>query len=269
MNRLARFLTPVLTGLALSASALVGPVQASAATIPVNEVQTIDVTTPTVWSVRGAELGFTGYRRHCSSVNPANVTYSGAGATLKLTKEYSKTNIAKAKAAGCPSKLVKKKKVYQSIAVDTEDSIRIRSGRVEAKVKFSSITGVNAAVWLQSANGGPEIDMIESYGNRITNVYHTRTSSGGTKEHKVYNKKMSKSWYKKWHTFAVEFDSNTIRFYVDGKLTSRGSGLALPPSAEYFLVMSVGAADWQLKSKTPHKTPAAMTVQSIKVTATS
>ena len=125
---------------------------------------------------------------------------------------------------------------------------------------------MHGGIWLQS-DGGSEIDFIESYGygKAITSVVHTRYSTGKTKENKLYKKSMKKSWFSKYHVFAVTWDTAKVTFRIDGKVVKTKK---LKTQGNYFLVMSLLSSDWEL-NKMKSKPSGKMEVDWIKAWATS
>jgi len=260
MTRLVRYLTPGVAALAMSSALLVAPAAPASAAL---------ITAPTVvstWAQR-LEAGYNAYQRHCSAPKAANTSVVGAKLTLQIKKQTSAAEKAAAQAAGCNKKLVKAGRVYSNAMVSTQNLWTVKAGVttptvVEAKIKFAAAKGMHGGVWLQSL-GGPEIDMIESYGTRITHVHHY---GGTTKNYGYKSIKKKSSWYKKAHTFRVEFTTSQIKYYIDGKLTNKASA-SLPADTEYFLVASLLSSDWEVKKiKNSKLSKSKMTVYSVSVT---
>jgi len=197
--------------------------------------------------------------RNCSAPWASNSVVSGGAVKLSMTVEKEAANIAAAREAGCSSK--KQKTIYRNAMLTTEGLFSLKTGAVSARIKFPKQRGVHGGIWLQS-HGGPEIDMIESYGlgKGFTNVYHLNG-----KEYKVYKKSPKSSWFKAYHVFSVEWNSSQVVFRVDGNITKTVKKNLT--GTDYFLVMSQLSSDWELnKAK---KTTATMTVDWVKVWATS
>ncbi|MFZ0530974.1 MAG: family 16 glycosylhydrolase, partial [Propionicimonas sp.] len=134
---------------------------------------------------------------------------------------------------------------------------------VEARIKFPRAKGMHGGVWIQSG-GGPEIDMIESYGTRVTHVYHLK----GASDQRGY-KSMTKSaaWYKKAHTFKVAFTTSKITYYIDGKVTKKVTKAKLPASTHYFVVASLLSSDWEVSRINNATLPSSkMIVEWVKIT---
>ena len=52
----------------------------------------------------------------------------------------------------------------------------------------------------------------------------------------------SKSWWSKWHTVSVSFDTSTITFHLDGVKTRQLKGMT---AADYSLMVSLLSSDWE------------------------
>lgn len=193
--------------------------------------------------------GFDAYGRNCAAPIESNAVMGGGFATLKLTRG-SADDIALAKAAGCNTK---KYSVYRSGMVSTEGAFTMKTGILAAKVKFPLVRGLHNGVWLRSS-GSPssEIDMVEAYGypkgRGITHAWHYygANNSRAIKEYKKLGGK-SKSWWKAWHVYSVEFTPSKLVFRIDGTVTktvSRGSKYYPPADSEYFLAMTALASEF-------------------------
>mgnify|MGYP002585837656 CR=1 FL=1 len=170
-----------------------------------------------------------------------------AAAVKKATTAYNKTVSAlkavEAKLTPCPNG------VYDNAMISTEGTYSVSAGTVVARVKFAPGQGSHAGLWLQ-APGGDEIDIIEAYGHGrgVTNVIHRRVGSTLRKEPAVDKDAYvaaktvaSSSWWSKWHTVAVTFDSGKISFYLDGVRTRQLKGMA----GDFALIVSQLSSDWE------------------------
>ncbi|MFZ0530829.1 MAG: hypothetical protein WAL91_09855, partial [Propionicimonas sp.] len=133
----------------------------------------------TTWEQR-LHARYGAYQRQCSAPKAANSVVAGQQVTLVVEKQTDRNEIAAARAAGCRSALLKKGRVYSNAMVSTENQPTgmLRAGRVtptivETRVKFPNAEGLLGSVWIQSEEArGPEIDLIESYGTRVTHTHH-------------------------------------------------------------------------------------------------
>lgn len=269
MKRSVKALISGLAGAALAASLLVAPAAPAVAKAPKNlPYPTTEPTRTWTWDngwesdwVDRDYIGFTAGGRKCSSPTASQHTVSGGKLVLKVSKEADASVIAAqkaecikslkakgqskaTKALGTKFQKGKASPMYRNAMLFTQGNFSMQTGTVAAKVKFPKDRGMHGGVWLQSV-GGSEIDFIESYGygKAVTSVVHTRYSNGKTKENKLYKKSQKKSWFDKFHEFAVTWDTSTVTFRIDGKVVKTK---ALKTSGDYFLVMSLLSSDWEL-----------------------
>jgi beta-glucanase (GH16 family) len=110
---------------------------------------------------------------------------------------------------------------YTSARMKTQGLKTFRFGRIEARMKLPNFMGAWPAFWMLGANlpqvGWPasgEIDIMEHVNaeNRVYGTIHWQDASnryasyGGNTATTVTD----------WHVYAVEWDTNAIRWYVDG-----------------------------------------------------
>ncbi|MFZ0530851.1 MAG: family 16 glycosylhydrolase, partial [Propionicimonas sp.] len=217
--------------LVLSSSLLISPVPADAV------VSAGTTTTVTTWQQR-LHAKYQAYRRHCSAPKAANSIVSGPQVTLLIAKQTDPGEIAAAAAAGCDGSLISQGRVYSNAMVSTEDQPAgmMTAGTttptvVETRIKFPSAKGMHGGVWIQSeGNRGPEIDLVESYGTRVTHVHHV---TGASDQRGYKSLKKSATWYKKEHTFRVEFTTAKIVYSIDGKVTNTVTNANLPADMRY------------------------------------
>jgi beta-glucanase (GH16 family) len=116
---------------------------------------------------------------------------------------------------------------YTSGRIITRGLFEVMHGRVEARMKLPWGQGLWSAFWLLGANidevSWPqcgEIDIMEYRGqeqSRIHGSVHGPDYSAGdavTKKFDLYNDRFDTDF----HIFAVEWDSEEIRFYVDNQI---------------------------------------------------
>ena len=248
-TRRLKTIVPAVLGLALASSLLVAPAAPATAAAPTvltaGTSKTIDS-----WQQR-LHAKYKAYRRHCSAPKAANSTISGENVTLVIKKQKNKTEIARAKAAGCSKSLIAKGRVYSNAMVSTENQAgaMIKAGQtkptiVEARIKFPRAKGMHGGVWIQSeGNRGPEIDLIESYGTRVTHVHHRF----GPRDLRGYKSlKRSASWYQQEHTFKVAFTTSAIVYSIDGVVTNTLLNPGIPAETHFFLVASLLSSDRDL-----------------------
>lgn len=110
---------------------------------------------------------------------------------------------------------------YTSARMKTQGIRNFRYGRIEARMRLPSFMGAWPAFWMLGANlpqvGWPdsgEIDVMEHINNedRTYGTIHWRDHNG------IYAQYGGNTaiGVTDWHVYAVEWDANAIRWYVDG-----------------------------------------------------
>lgn len=120
--------------------------------------------------------------------------------------------------------------LYTSAKIKTQDKVSILPGRVEARIKLPTGQGLWPAFWMLGENigrvGWPacgELDILENKGSQPTmtsSAVHGPGYSGNTPFAHVTTGTPTE-----FHIYAVEWDSQSIRYYVDNALhftVSRG-----------------------------------------------
>lgn len=203
--------------------------------------------------------------RWCSAPRNANATVSQSLASLTMSKPNLSASrkaqivadakaaqkAAKVKAVGCPHG------IFDNARVSTEGNFSMQSGIIAAKVKFPKAQGMHGGIWVRTApEGGSELDMVEAFGLRkgIQNVVHIGVRD--TKGANVYETKESKkwvakstvnksSWWDKYHVFSMEWNTTTVTFRLDGKITKVEKPKIGIPAEDYYIVMSMLSSDWE------------------------
>ncbi|MEJ2162305.1 MAG: glycoside hydrolase family 16 protein [Robiginitalea sp.] len=115
--------------------------------------------------------------------------------------------------------------VYTSTRITTQGKMDFQYGRLEARAKIPTGKGVWPAIWMLGSNIGEvgwprcgEIDVLEYVGKepgRIFTTLHTSDSYGNS----VNTKKTGIPDIEEgFHIYAMEWDPEKIRFFVDGEL---------------------------------------------------
>ncbi len=144
---------------------------------------------------------------------------------------------------------------YTSARLLTENKFTRRYGRFEARIKVPYGQGIWPAFWMLGDNirtaGWPqcgEIDIMEYIGREPFKVFGTLHGPGysganglSTSRILTNGKKVSDDF----HTFAVEWEPNVIRFYIDRMLYKTRTPAELPAGASwvfdrpFFLILNV------------------------------
>ncbi len=168
----------------------------------------------------------------------ANKNYDVSGGTLKIISRRQSNNCA-----GLNGAL----KSWTSGRLNSKDKKEFLYGRIESRIRFNSLkSGTWPAFWMLEnrinehpiANDGDnvgwpnpgagEIDVWEWYAGQphtyITNFFN----AGGCGSEVRFNYPNGSADVLEWHTYAMEWDQNAIKFYMDDMLvaTQNVSGCA-------------------------------------------
>lgn len=131
---------------------------------------------------------------------------------------------------------------YTSARLKTEGKFSITYGRIEARIKIPRGQGVWPAFWMLGSDiaqvGWPkcgEIDIMENIGREPTVVHgtiHGPGYSGGKGIGSPFSLRHGR-FADHYHVFAVQWEPNVIRFYVDHNLYATRTPSDLPPGTEW------------------------------------
>jgi beta-glucanase (GH16 family) len=141
---------------------------------------------------------------------------------------------------------------YFSGRIKTQDKIRFKYGRMEARLKLPAGTGVWPAFWMLGSNikakGWPqsgEIDIIELRGREpelaIVSAHGPGYSGAASKTgSKRYGTPLSDDY----HVYAIEWAANKISWFVDGKLVHTLTNKSVKAGTyvfnqDFFLILNV------------------------------
>jgi beta-glucanase (GH16 family) len=132
---------------------------------------------------------------------------------------------------------------YTSARLFTKKKFTQAYGRFEARIKLPFGQGIWPAFWLLGDNidtvGWPEcgeIDVMENIGREPAIVHGTLHGPGYSGAKGVgasYTLPRAGRFADAYHTFAVEWEPDAIRWYVDGKLTQTKRPADLPSGAKW------------------------------------
>lgn len=116
---------------------------------------------------------------------------------------------------------------YTSAKITTRDKMPVTAGRVEARIRLAAGQGLWPAFWMLGTNIGTvgwptcgELDIMENRGSApitASSAVHGPGYSGNTPF--VHARTLtSGSYAADFHTFAVQWDSVLIRYYIDDTL---------------------------------------------------
>lgn len=144
---------------------------------------------------------------------------------------------------------------YTSARLITKGKFNFTYGKAEVRVKVPAGQGLWPAFWMLGANidsaGWPtcgEVDIMEMIGSQPGvnhGSMHGPGYSGNTPETATYTLPGGASFADAFHTFGVEWETNVVRFYVDGNLYQTRTPADLPAGTKwvydhpFFLLLNV------------------------------
>src|SRR5258708_1870750 len=128
---------------------------------------------------------------------------------------------------------------YTSARLLTKNKFTQAYGRFEARIKIPYGQGLWPAFWMLGDNIGTvgwptcgEIDIMENIGKEpsiVHGTFHGPGYSGAQGISAAYALANGQKFSDDFHTFAVEWEPNVMRFYVDGLLYKTRTPADLPP----------------------------------------
>jgi len=150
---------------------------------------------------------------------------------------------------------------YTSARILTRNKFTQTYGRFEARLRIPYGQGIWPAFWMLGDNIGSagwptcgEIDIMENIGKEPSIVHatlHGPGYSGGNGITASYSLPSPQKFSDDYHTYAVEWEPNVFRFYVDGLLYKTRTPADLPAGQAwvfnhpFFLILNVAVGgDW-------------------------
>ena len=115
---------------------------------------------------------------------------------------------------------------YTSARLKTEGKKTFAYGRIEGRMKLPYGQGLWPAFWMLGGNSWPnngEIDIMENLGREpaiVHGTFHGPGYSGAAGPTAAYTLPVGAKFSDDFHVFAIEWETNTIRWFVDGNLYS-------------------------------------------------
>ena len=132
---------------------------------------------------------------------------------------------------------------YTSARLKTQGKFSQAYGRFEARIKIPRGQGIWPAFWMLGADIGEapwpasgEIDIMENIGKEPALVHGTIHGPGYSGEHGLgapYSLPSKQNFADDFHVYAVEWEPNVIRFYVDDHLYGTRTPADLPQGAKW------------------------------------
>jgi beta-glucanase (GH16 family) len=174
-----------------------------------------------------------------------------------------------------------KTRAYTSARLKTLGKFSVTYGRIEARIKIPRGQGVWPAFWMLGSNidqvGWPdsgEIDIMENIGREPAVVHGTIHGPGysGDKGIGAPFSLRHGRFADRYHVFAVEWEPNVIRFYVDGKRYATRTPADLPRDTHwvynqtFFLLLNFAVGgDWPGSPDRSTRFPQQMLVDYVRV----
>ncbi len=150
---------------------------------------------------------------------------------------------------------------YTSARLLTKHKFTQAYGRFEARIRIPFGQGIWPAFWMLGDNidtahwpNCGEIDIMENIGREpsaVHGTFHGPGYSGGKGIGAAYTLTGGRKFSDDFHTFALEWEPNVMRFYVDGKLYQTRTPADLPGGAAwvfdrpFFIILNVAVGgDW-------------------------
>ena len=170
---------------------------------------------------------------------------------------------------------------YTSARLKTRGGARRawRYGRIEARIRIPRGQGLWPAFWLLGDNcarvgwpGCGEIDIMENIGREPRTVHGTVHGPGYAGAHGVSSAHMlaDRAFADDWHVFAVEWEPDAIRWYVDDSLYKTVTPRDLPGQwvfdHPFFIILNVAVGgDWPGSPDATSVFPQTMLVDYVRV----
>jgi beta-glucanase (GH16 family) len=171
---------------------------------------------------------------------------------------------------------------YTSARLETSGKFERRYGRFEARMQLPRGQGIWPAFWMLGNDIGTvswpncgEIDIMENIGKEPTIVHgslHGPGYSGGNPLGQSYTLPNGQKFADGFHVFAVEWEENVVRFYVDDTLYGTKTPADTPAGAHwaydhpFYLLLNVAVGGtWPGAPDSTTVFPQTMTVDYVRV----
>ena len=131
-------------------------------------------------------------------------------------------------------------RLYTSARLKTHGTFSQTYGRFEARMRISRGQGLWPAFWLLGDSVGTagwpacgEIDIMENIGKEPNTVHGTMHGPGYSGGQAIGSPFSGTVFAEEFHVFAVEWEPNAIRWYVDGTLYQTRTRSDLPAGARW------------------------------------
>jgi beta-glucanase (GH16 family) len=173
-------------------------------------------------------------------------------------------------------------KNYTSARLESNGKFEHTYGRIEARIKIPRGQGIWPAFWMLGNDIGSagwpkcgEVDIMENIGKEPSTVHgslHGPGYSGGNPLGKAYMLPSGQAFADAFHVFAVEWEENVIRFYVDADLYETRTPADVPSGSRwvydhpFYLLLNVAVGgQWPGSPDGTTVFPQTMTVDYVRV----
>lgn len=171
---------------------------------------------------------------------------------------------------------------YTSARLKTQAKFSQTGGRFEARIKIPRGQGIWPAFWMLGADidsthwpSCGEIDIMENIGKEPGTVHGTIHGPGYSGEHGIgapFSLPAGQNFADDFHLYSVEWEGQSIRFYVDDHLYTTRAPADLPPGTKwvydhpFFLLLNVAVGgDWPGSPDATSTYPQTMLVDYVRV----
>jgi len=221
------------------------------------------------WAIQTGGNGWGNNELEYYTTRPQNVQVSGGNLVITALKEdYTG-----------PDQVLRH---YTSARMQTKGLFSQQYGRFEARIKIPKGQGMWPAFWMLGNNidtaGWPacgEIDIMENIGKEPAIVHGTLHAPGypGAGYSAAYTLPSGQNFGDSFHVFAVEWEPQQIRLYVDGNLYATDTPAASPAptswpfdSQPFFILLNLAVGgDWPGNPDSTTQFPQQMLVDYVRV----
>ncbi len=162
---------------------------------------------------------------------------------------------------------------YTSARLLTKDKFSFKYGKIEVRAKLPAGLGTWPAIWMLGSNitsaGWPacgEIDIMEHRGSEINKIWGTLHYPGRSGANPVGGNVMINNATTEFHKYAVEWNTSSIKFYVDDSLYfTFANSTSVPFNHNFFILLNVAMGGNFGGSVDPNFSSATMEVDYVRV----
>ena len=131
---------------------------------------------------------------------------------------------------------------YSSARFNTRKKFSVKYGRIEARIRIPAGQGMWPAFWMMGEGiattgwpAGGEIDIMENIGKEPDVIHGTMHGPGysGAQRPDGGIPSDQERFADKFHVYAVEWEANEVRWYVDGQFYERRTPADLPAGKKW------------------------------------